>query len=51
MDRLVQYAPLYLQVVEKATEAATRAGKAGGKFIMQPVDFLECGTPEKSVEA
>ena len=37
--------------VSRATEAAMKAGKPGGKFIMQPVDFLEYGTPEKNVEA
>jgi uroporphyrinogen decarboxylase len=37
--------------VARATEAAMTAGKSGGKFIMQPVDFLEYGTPEKNVEA
>jgi hypothetical protein len=28
-----------------------QTGKPGGKFIMQPVDFLEYGTPFKNVEA
>ncbi|MFZ4615316.1 MAG: uroporphyrinogen decarboxylase family protein, partial [Rectinemataceae bacterium] len=37
--------------VIKATEAVMLAGKPGGKFIMQPADFLEYGTPEKNVEA
>jgi hypothetical protein len=27
------------------------AGKPGGGFIMQPVDFLEYGTPPENVEA
>ncbi|MFW5769162.1 MAG: uroporphyrinogen decarboxylase family protein, partial [Spirochaetota bacterium] len=37
--------------VKRATEAAMKAGKPGGGFIMQPVDFLEYGTPEKNIEA
>jgi uroporphyrinogen-III decarboxylase len=37
--------------VIKATEAVMLAGKPGGRFIMQPADFLEYGTPEKNVEA
>ena len=37
--------------VRKATAATMKAGKEGGKFIMQPVDFLEYGTPVKNVEA
>lgn len=36
--------------VEQKTEAAMKAGKPGGGFIMQSVDFLEYGTPEKNVE-
>jgi hypothetical protein len=28
-----------------------KAGKPGGKFIMQPVDFLEYGTPLENVRA
>jgi len=35
----------------RATEAAMQIGKPGGKFIMQPVDFLEYGTPLENVEA
>jgi len=37
--------------VKRATEATMKIGKVGGKFIMQPVDFLEYGTPLKNVEA
>jgi uroporphyrinogen decarboxylase len=37
--------------VRRATEAAIRAGKPGGGFILQPVDFLEYGTPQENVEA
>jgi uroporphyrinogen decarboxylase len=37
--------------VERVTEAAMKAGKPGGKFIMQPVDFLEYGTPLENVRA
>jgi hypothetical protein len=37
--------------VRRATAAAMKAGKVGGKFIMQPVDFLEYGTPVENVEA
>ena len=37
--------------VKRATEAAMKAGKPGGRFIFQPVDFLEYGTPAKNVEA
>jgi uroporphyrinogen decarboxylase len=37
--------------VERATTAAMRAGKPGGGFILQPVDFLEYGTPPENVEA
>ncbi len=37
--------------VKRATEQAMKAGKPGGKFIMQPVDFLEYGTPLENVEA
>jgi uroporphyrinogen-III decarboxylase len=36
--------------VRKATEAAIDAGKPGGRFILQPVDFLEYGTPTGNVE-
>ncbi len=36
--------------VRRATVAAMKAGKEGGKFIMQPVDFLEHGTPTENVE-
>ncbi|MEI6647757.1 MAG: uroporphyrinogen decarboxylase family protein [bacterium] len=38
--------------VKRATEKAIRAGKeGGGGFILQPVDFLEYGTPEENVQA
>ena len=36
--------------VQKATREAMEAGKPGGGFIMQPVDFLEYGTPTANVE-
>lgn len=37
--------------VRQATEAAMRAGKPGGRFILQNADFLEYGTPMANVEA
>lgn len=37
--------------VKRATEKAIRAGKPGGGFILQNVDFLEYGTPEENVAA
>jgi uroporphyrinogen decarboxylase len=37
--------------VKRATEAAMKAGKPGGQFIMQNIDFLEYGTPPENVEA
>jgi uroporphyrinogen-III decarboxylase len=37
--------------VRRATERAMKAGRTGGGFIMQPVDFLEYGTPAENVEA
>jgi uroporphyrinogen-III decarboxylase len=37
--------------VKRKTEEAMNAGKPGGRFIMQPVDFLEYGTPVENVEA
>jgi hypothetical protein len=37
--------------VRRATGDAMAAGKPGGGFIMQPVDFLEYGTPFENVEA
>ncbi len=37
--------------VKRATEQAIKTGKPGGKFILQPVDFLEYGTPLENVEA
>jgi uroporphyrinogen decarboxylase len=40
-----------VEQVRKATQEAMEAGKPGGGFIMQPVDFLEYGTPVENVEA
>jgi hypothetical protein len=40
-----------VEQVKRATEATMNIGKAGGKFIMQAVDFLEYGTPVENVEA
>ena len=37
--------------VKRATETAMAAGKPGGRFIMQNIDFLEYGTPPENVEA
>lgn len=37
--------------VKRATEAAMRAGKPGGRFILQPADLLEYGTPPGNIEA
>jgi uroporphyrinogen-III decarboxylase len=37
--------------VKRATEKALLDGKPGGGFILQPVDFLEYGTPEANVRA
>ena len=37
--------------VKRATAGAMSAGKPGGGFILQPVDFLEYGTPEENVHA
>ncbi len=37
--------------VKRATEQAIRTGKPGGGFILQPVDFLEYGTPLENIEA
>ena len=37
--------------VKRATNVAMRAGKPGGRFILQPVDFLEYGTPVDNIEA
>lgn len=36
--------------VKRATEETMKTGKSGGKFIMQNIDFLECGTPPENVE-
>lgn len=36
---------------KRVTEEAMKKGKEGGGFIMQPVDFLEYGTPIENVEA
>lgn len=40
-----------LEDVRRATVEAMQAGKPGGRFIMQPVDFLEYGTPLENVQA
>ena len=40
-----------VEQVKRATEATMDIGKPGGRFIMQPVDFLEYGTPVENVEA
>jgi hypothetical protein len=40
-----------VEEVKRATETVMKTGKPGGKFIMQPVDFLEYGTPVENVEA
>jgi uroporphyrinogen-III decarboxylase len=37
--------------VKAATEKTVLAGKPGGRFMLQPVDFLEYGTPVENVEA
>ncbi len=37
--------------VRRMTAKTIEIGKPGGKFIMQPVDFLEYGTPLENVEA
>ena len=37
--------------VKRATEQTIKAGKPGGGFILQPVDFLEYGTPPENVAA
>ena len=37
--------------VKRATAATIKAGKPGGRFILQPVDFLEYGTPLENIEA
>ena len=37
--------------VKRATEAAIRAGKPGGRFILQSIDFLEYGTPVENIQA
>jgi uroporphyrinogen decarboxylase len=37
--------------VRQATRETIQAGKPGGGFILQPVDFLEYGTPVENVEA
>jgi uroporphyrinogen decarboxylase len=36
--------------VRRVTRDAMEAGKPGGGFILQPVDFLEYGTPTENVE-
>lgn len=37
--------------VKRVTEETIKAGKPGGKFILQSADFLEYGTPVENVEA
>ncbi len=37
--------------VKRATEQTMKIGKPGGRFIMQPVDFIEYGTPVENIEA
>ena len=37
--------------MKEETKRIMKIGKPGGKFIMQPVDFLEYGTPLENVEA
>jgi uroporphyrinogen decarboxylase len=37
--------------VKRTTERTMKAGKPGGGFIMQNVDFLEYGTPPENVQA
>ena len=37
--------------VKRVTEETMRAGKPGGQFILQSVDFLEYGTPMENLEA
>lgn len=37
--------------VKRKTEEAIKAGKPGGKFILQSADFLEYGTPMQNLEA
>ncbi len=39
------------EAVKRATRDAMLAGKPGGGFLMQPVDFLEYGTPFENVQA
>ncbi len=40
-----------LDDVRRATVAAMEAGKPGGRFIMQSIDFLEYGTPPENIQA
>jgi uroporphyrinogen decarboxylase len=37
--------------IEDAVQKALKAGKPGGRYILQPSDFLEYGTPVENVEA
>ena len=37
--------------VREVTRSTMKTGKPGGKFIFQPVDFLEYGTPLENIEA
>jgi uroporphyrinogen decarboxylase len=40
-----------LDQVKRTTAMAIKTGKPGGGFILQPVDFIEYGTPLENVEA
>ena len=40
-----------VEEVRRVTEATLKAGKPGGKFILQSADFLEYGTPPENLQA
>lgn len=40
-----------VEEVKRVTEATLKAGKPGGKFILQSADFLEYGTPLENLRA
>jgi hypothetical protein len=40
-----------VEEVKRVTEKTIKAGKPGGKFILQSADFLEYGTPIENIEA
>jgi uroporphyrinogen decarboxylase len=40
-----------IEQIQRTTADTIRTGKPGGRFIFQPVDFLEYGTPLENVEA